>query len=198
MAIANGYATLAEIKTFVSWGSGADFDADLERAVEAASRMIDQYCGRVFYDTGTATAKTFVADHAYELDVPDFHTTTGLVVATDTTGDGVFDTTWAATDYQVEPVDPTPGWPWRTVVAIDRYTFPTGVRRARSQVTARWGWVAVPKDVAHTCLIVASELWRRKDAPFGLVGEGSRIAATEYPILARLDGYLRPRIGSVG
>lgn len=192
MAITNGYATLAQIKDFIESDSASSaHDPDLERAVEAASRAIDNYCGRIFYDTGSATAKTFRARDPYELVVPDFHTTTGLVVKTDTTDDGTFDETWTSSEYQVEPLDPEPGWPWHRLVAIDTELFPTGGRRARVQVTARWGWAAVPKPVESTCLIVAQELFRRKDAPFGYIGEDMRASADESPALARLDGYRR-------
>lgn len=195
MSIANGYTTLAELKTFVSIAlADTNHDADLERCVESASRMIDNYCGRIFYDTGTATAKTFKPSSPYYVDVPDFSTTTGLVVKTDTTADGTYDTTWDASEYQVEPTSSTfGGRPYNRIVAVESRTFPIAGRRARVEVTARWGWAAVPTDVEQTCLIVAAELWRRKDAPFGVAGFGPdgavRVTSTEVPMMARLDHY---------
>jgi hypothetical protein len=36
------------------------------------------------------------------------------------------------------------------------------------QVTARWGWTAVPAAVKQACLILASETFRLKGAPFGV------------------------------
>ena len=194
MAITNGYATLPNLKKFVEvTASSTVHDDDLERSVEAASRMIDNYCGRFFYDSGSATAKAFQARHPYRLEVPDFSTTSGLVVKTDTSDDGTYDTTVDASDYQVEPVAPEAGWPFERIVYLDNL-WPTTGRRARVQVTAQWGWAAVPTEVEQTCLIVAAELWRRKDAPFGVVfgatGE-ARISSTEMPMLARLAHYKR-------
>jgi hypothetical protein len=200
MAINQGYATLASLKDFVEV-SGTAHDDDLERAVESASRKIDKYAGRIFYDTGSATAKTFRADDPYELDVPDFHTTTGLVVKTDTTADGTYDTTWASDDYQTEPLDPPPGWPWWWITAIDDETFPTGGRRARAQITAQWGWAAVPVDVTQVCLELAAESWKRKDAPFGVAGFGPdgavRISSSELRVLERIHDFQRVILGAV-
>lgn len=196
MAITNGYATLNELKAFVSIAQAdTDHDADLERNVEAASRMIDEYTGRIFYDTGSATAKTFRAHSPYRLDVPDFSTTSGLTVKTDTTNDGSYDTTWTiTTDFIVETESETrSGSPYVRVLTTDTYLFPTIGRRRRVEVTARWGWTAVPVEVEQTCLIVAAELWRRKDAPFGVAGFGPdgavRVSGTEIPMLARLDSF---------
>lgn len=198
MAITNGYTTLNELKDFVEIAiADLDHDADLERSVEAASRMIDHYCSRIFYDSGSATAKTFRATHPYILDVPDFSTTTGLVVKTDTADSGTFDTTWDAADYQVEPFGTYDTRPFRRIVGLGK-SFPTVGRRTRVQVTARWGWAAVPPDVEQTCLIVAAELWRRKDAPFGIAGFGPdgavRVTSTEMPMLARLNHYKLPLV----
>ena len=201
MTITNGYASLNQLKDFVESDVAASaHDDDLERAVEAASRAIDTYCGRFFYKITPASARIFRARDPYELDVPDFHTTTDLVVETDTTDDGTYDMTWVAADYQVEPFDPQDGWPWNLLVAVDTELFPTGGRRARVRVTAQWGWNAVPREVESTCLIAASELWQRKNAPFGVMfsgGDPARIAASELPVLARLDGYARLGIAAI-
>ena len=52
MAITNGYITLAQLKTYLGL-SGSGQDDNLENAVEAASREIDAYCGRFFYQTSS-------------------------------------------------------------------------------------------------------------------------------------------------
>jgi hypothetical protein len=196
LSITNGYATLAEIRDYLGVPTGDTANtANLERAVESASRKIEKYCGRIFYDTGSATAKTFRADDRYHQDVPDFHTITGLVVETDTGDDGTFDTTWASTDYQVEPLDPQPDWPWQWITAVDNETFPTIGRRARVQVTARWGWAAVPTDVETVCLELSGELFKRKEAPFGVAGGNDfgvvRVSASDMRLLSNLHDYQR-------
>lgn len=133
----------------------------MEIAIEAASRAIDDYCTRSFFDSGSAAAKTFIAKKPYRLDVPDFSTTTGLVVETDTTGDGTFNVTWDATDFQVEPTNPDDGFPYNRLVAIGNHTFPTGGRRVTTRITAQWGWGTVPSRVKHACAIQAGTLFKR-------------------------------------
>ncbi len=199
MAITNGYATLNELKRFVSVDvNSTAHDDDLERSVESASRAIDRYTGRFFYDTGAATARVFRPEYSRWLFVGDFHTTTGLVVKTDTDYDGTYETTWAATDYQTEPLVPKEGFPWDQLVALDSVVFPRHLRRATVEVTASWGWSAVPTDVAQTCLILAAEYWKRKDAPFGVAGFGGdglavRVGSDEA-VLSRLRRFRRTQV----
>lgn len=167
----NGYATGAQLKAALNIPSAnTDRDTELTRAIDAASRAIDDHCHRFFYDSGSATARKFTTSDPYVLIVPDFHTTTGLVVATDTTGDGTFDTTWSSSgspaDYQPEPIDPDEGRPWTRLAAIDDKTFPTGGRAPTVQVTAQWGWAAVPDPVTEACIREAAVI-------FKIVSEGS-------------------------
>ena len=53
MAITNGYATLAEIKGYMSISDNTDNDL-LENLVESASRSIDLIANRRFYLDATA------------------------------------------------------------------------------------------------------------------------------------------------
>ena len=176
MTITNGYCTRPQLKTYLGIpASAADRDDSLDDAVNTASRAIDLHCGRVFFDAGSATARVFEPFDKYTAHVDDFSTTTGLVVKTDTDNDGSFDTTWTSADYELEPasgvVAGVSGWPYYTIYAIGRQ-FPVqttwGRRRFLIQVTARWGWAAVPEPVRQATLQVASEIYRRKDAPFGV------------------------------
>ena len=61
MAIVNGYATLAEVKAAARITDSVD-DALLELAIESSSRMIDGYCERVFYTTGSAVTRYYSAE----------------------------------------------------------------------------------------------------------------------------------------
>ncbi|MGQ0669331.1 MAG: hypothetical protein ACT4PO_06625, partial [Actinomycetota bacterium] len=85
MAVTNGYATRAALKAWLSLDSAnADHDEDVDRILNAASRLIDRYCGRLFYRESTdvsPTAKTFRAESSGELDIADIWSQTGLVVA---------------------------------------------------------------------------------------------------------------------
>lgn len=159
---------------------------ELNAAANAISRRLEQHCGRVFWDAESATARVYAADDWGLISVDDFSTTTGLVVATDTSGNGTFDATWASTDYQVEPVNGVvngaPGWPYWKIRAIESRTFPVSTR-SQVQVTARWGWAAVPDEVKQAALIHAHRVYKRAESPEGVAGFGDFGAIR----LSRLD-----------
>lgn len=177
MAVTNGYATVTQLKGYIDQGGavtiGTNDDTELEFAINAASRQIDAHCNRRFYLDGAATARVFVAEHPTLLKVHDFSTSTGFIVETDTTGSGTFDRTWTTADYQLEPLNGISagieGWPYWRVRAIDDEAFPVDTR-ARVRVTAKWGWAAVPDAVLQACLIQSLANFKRKDAPYGVVG----------------------------
>lgn len=172
MAITNGYATLAEARAFVDYTASytAD-DSEIETAVEAASRLIDQYCGRVFYQEA-ATAKIYTPRYGDWLEIEDLYNTTSLAVKTDTNGDGTFDTTWTVTtDYLVEPGSPHTGWPYTSIRVNPRtgaYTFPLYPQAV--EVTGNYGWSAVPEAIQQACLIQMNLLHMRRTSPFGVAG----------------------------
>jgi hypothetical protein len=169
MALTNAYGTLAELLEQVSTagqvGPGPDWNDRLERAGNAAARQIDAHCGRRFWQDGTVVAREFYADSAYECCVDDISTTTGLIVKTDTAGDGTFATTLTiGTDFIVQPsnaADRTPVWPYTELVipASSTSYFPECGRRPGVQVTAKFGWPAVPDDVAMAWLLRAGNLF---------------------------------------
>lgn len=91
--------------------------------------------------------------------VPDFSTTDTLVVKTGEPGS--FTDTWATSDYRVEPLNPINGEPYTAIVAVDR-VFPRFERhKATIEVTAQWGWAAVPPRVKQACAIQAGVLFKR-------------------------------------
>lgn len=190
MPVTNGYATVAQLRTHLGDDSAKLSTELLERALNATSRGIDVFCGRRFFQDASASARTYRVDEPYEVDVDDIATTTDLEIATDTTGDGTFDTTWDADDYVLEPenADADGGaYAWWRIVAIDTKTFPVPVdaaqldtrgrlrrqpRRRRLQVTARWGWAEVPDQVEQACLLRAAALFKRREATWGVAGFG--------------------------
>jgi hypothetical protein len=155
VAAVNGYVTNTALRA--RGGFDAIPDSTLDDAITAASRVIDQHCARRFWADTTATAREYAATRAWELDVDDFHTTTDLVVKTDDDNNGAFETTWTLnTDYILKPrngiVDGIEGWPYLRVVRLANRSFPTAGPRSRVQVTAKWGWAAVPAVVEHVCV----------------------------------------------
>lgn len=164
------YATVAELKGELGVTDTAD-DAKVERALDAASRTIDQFCGRRFYADATASARTYRATDPYALRVDDISTLTGLVVKTDTAANGTYDTTLTiTTDFVVDPPNAITQNRPVTMLRHVNGTFPTAGFRSRVEVTAKWGWPRVPPEVRKACLIEAARLYRRKDTPEGVAG----------------------------
>lgn len=170
------YATLAELKARMAI-TVATWDTMIEDALESASREIDGHCGeRKFWLDDDVSARVYYPDSAGFTAVDDIATTTGLIVKTDSAGDGTYATTWSAADYELQPlngiVDGETGWPYWQIKAVGAYHFPCNATRAPLQVTAKWGWAAVPANVSEACRIIAEEIYKLKDAPFGVAGFG--------------------------
>lgn len=178
----------------------------LTSALDAASRSIDNYCQRRFWLDSTAVARTFIPQTLTRIEFDDdIGSTSGLIIKTDAAGDGTFETTWAASDYQLLPVNapyafPEPE-PWTSIKAVGTKTFPWLVntwltRLDRVQITAFWGWPAVPAAVSQACLIKAGKLFGRKDSPQGIAGFGDfgpvRISSRDDPdVMMLLSPYRR-------
>lgn len=177
MPITNGYATLAQFKARNEIDTVTN-DADAERAVEAASRWVDNHCERHFWQDAAA-ARIFDACSPTLLDLGPYSDLVSVTeLAVDLNGDGVFETTWAASDYQLLPLRPAAApeqKPYTQVRALGGREFPApaGERAGRVQVTGTWGWPAVPTEVTEACLIQASRLYKRRNSPEGVTGFGS-------------------------
>ncbi|MEO2114520.1 MAG: phage head-tail connector protein, partial [Acidimicrobiales bacterium] len=119
------YVALSELKSALGITVSTD-DAFLNLAIDSAEQSIDDLCGRKFTADGSASARTYRAQ-PYICVTDDISTLTGLVVKTDTSGDGTYDTTWASTDIQTEPLNNLTKGRARSVNnlrAVGSYTFP--------------------------------------------------------------------------
>jgi len=171
MAISNGYCTLADVKASLRISDTVD-DALIEMAVESASRLIDTYCARTFYNMGTAT-RYFSAQDAYYCPINDIQSVTTLKTAVNSNGS--FDVTWAAEDFQLEPLNGFADgvtMPYTGLRALWKYLFPTIGENALVQVTGVWGWASVPISVKQATVIQASRIFKRNDSPLGVAGFG--------------------------
>mgnify|MGYP003146778697 CR=1 FL=1 len=187
------YVALSELKSALEISSSAQ-DAFLNLAIDAAEASIDNLCGRYFTQDGATSARTYRAQ-PYYLATSDISTATGLIVKTDTSADGSFDTTWASSDIQLEPLNNlAQALPARYVRAVGNYTFPVyGDGQVSVEVTARWGWAAVPDAIKQAALILSSRLFNRKASPMGVIGVGDfgpvRISRSDPDIAAMLLQY---------
>ena len=170
MAIVNGYCSLADVKASARITDTVD-DALLELAVESASRLVDSYTQRYFYNAGTAT-RIFVPLDNYVTEIDDL---ISLSVLETSDGDE-YGTTWAAKDYQLEPlngnVDGLTSHPATRIRAVDDFLFNVLDKEATVRVTGVWGWSAVPTAVKQATVIQAARIFKRNDSPTGIVGFG--------------------------
>jgi hypothetical protein len=190
MAITNGYATLTQIKNYMSISDNTDNDL-LEDLIESASRSIDRMANRRFYLDATASARLYRAYSDIFVYVDDIGTTSDLSVALDINGNGTYTKTLTLNqDYILDPLTASSlGRPFTQLTMVSNTeTWPifpgltqNGLRPG-VQVTARWGWPSVPDDINMACLILTADLYKRKDAPGGILGLGDLGVVRMSPI----------------
>jgi hypothetical protein len=170
MAITNGYATLAQVKGALRITDSVD-DSLLEMAIESASRLIDGYTYRYFYNAGTAV-RNFAAEDSYLVNIDDLVSISELKT-TDEIGSDY--TTWLATDYQLQPVNGKQDGlniPYTSILAVDDKLFNTLGSQALVRITGVWGWSAVPIAITQATIIQSSRIYKRLDSPLGVAGFG--------------------------
>lgn len=177
MALGDSYATLPELKAYMkaSLDDVTTYDTILTDALNSVSREIESYCHRQFNKDTAVTTRTYGAADIFRiregsvvtewLAVDDFYDPASLVV----TSGGV---TWSASDYVLMPrngiVNGQPGWPYCEIYVADGSAL--SFDPATTAVATKWGWASVFTPVKQASLILASETFQIKDAPFGVAG----------------------------
>lgn len=186
------YVSAAEVTAALPTSDLSDMTL-INIAVAAASRSVDAYTGqRFFTDTGVETREYLASGNLVTVDP--ISTTTGLIVKTDTSGDGTYASTLTiSTDFILSPAnapDNTPPAPY-TKIWLPTATFPLSSGRPNLEVTATFGWPTVPDDVKAATLLLARDLFKEmKDAPFGVAG------VAEFGVLRiRQNGTARMLLG---
>jgi hypothetical protein len=213
MALLDPYASLPDLKARLGGVTTTTDDAVMTEALLAASRSVENATHRQFNIDAGITSRAYYPTSARTSIIDDIANTTGLVVKTDHDDDGVFEVTWAATDYLLRPmngiVNGVTGWAYNRLDAVGGRYFPqpgrftyTGPiwreylnanwplihRRPGLQITATFGWPSVPSNVKQACLILAEEIFKMKDAPFGVAGFSNYgvVRVRENPKVAEL------------
>lgn len=194
----NAYASLNEVKAALRISDSID-DTLLEMATESASRLIDGYAARIFYNAGTAT-RYYVAQDDFVVEVDDLANGT-VTITTAQDADGTFDTTWGTDDYQLEPLNGVLdgiAWPYTTIRAVGDYLWPISGGEALIKVQGTFGWPSTPIAIKQACIIQASRIYKRLDSPLGIAGWGDmgaiRVSSQLDPDVAQLvQPYKRTR-----
>lgn len=168
--------------------------AEMELAVSAASRAVDDATNRQFGLVAASEARIYPAEYRrgrWVVDIDDLMTTTGLVVVVDGT---------PVTVHQLEPRNaPQKARPWTRLVFTDASEATPSCVGDNVTMTARWGWTAFPDPVPNATLLQAARFFTRRNAPFGVAGSPDQ--GSEMRLLARVDpdvavmlrGLHRPR-----
>lgn len=201
MAITNGYATLAEVKSAMRIMDNVD-DTLLELAIESASRQIDGHCERVFYET-VGDTRVYTAMDNYLTEIDDLASITSLKTNTDgeTNGGVAFDTTWKATDYQLEPLNGQAGGivtPATFIRAVGDFLFPRIGDQALVEVTGNFGWSETPMAIRQATIILAQRQFKRYDSPLGVAGIGDigiiRVSRIDPDVASLVAPFRRRRV----
>ncbi|MGY0060859.1 phage gp6-like head-tail connector protein [Streptomyces sp. LZ34] len=168
--MATEYTDLATLKLALN-STDATRDDLLTTAIAAASRGIDRNTGRRFWLDAAVSLRTYnpqgrtVCGESGELlIVDDIGSAAGLVVATGSVGGAYM----PVTDYETQPENALArGEP---ITGLLRSAGTWGRGTARVQITALWGWPAVPDEIAQATAIQALRLYKRKDSPEGILG----------------------------
>jgi hypothetical protein len=191
------YTDLETVKSSLGKITADDRDELINNAIRSACRWIDRRTGRRFYADQAATARTFpiVGQSLYRdgeqvLLVDDIADETGLAVATGRTG------AWTVvTGCETGPDNALAYGRAVTEIRAGSGWLPAS---GRIQVTARWGWPAVPDEIAQAAQLLAARLYRRKDSPQGVLGSSewgvTRVSRVDPDVEALIGPFVIPVI----
>lgn len=196
----HAYMEIEELKGTLEL-QGTNFaDRDVQDAILAASRAVDDFTGRRFYpDADALQVQYYTPLVGSYVEIGDLLTLTS--VKTDNDGDGTFETTWTqTTDFVLEPFnaddEPEPE-PWTLIRAAGRSSRRFRCHPRSLEVTGKFGWAAPPAAVKMATTLLASRLLKRsREAPFGIVSLGleagaGRIVRDDPDVVGLLSPYVR-------
>jgi hypothetical protein len=193
------YATITQLQERITTPLTDDALARFTDALGEASEMINDDTGRNFASRA-GVAKTFIVQdrNDYTLRLPDFTAIVSLKVDDD--DDGTFETTIAASGYELTSSSDDDGWPYDSIRLLDR-DFPTGGRRVRRiEITADWGWSAVPAGIVKAATLLAARIGGREGSSatglqsFGGEGGGAYIRTNDPDYRHAIRRYIRPMV----
>lgn len=206
MALGDPYATLADLKGYIpALQVSTSDDALLTGCLSVASVKVEEYCDRQFNLAPTESSRVYgPTDDVMYVETDDFVYTAGFTLKTDPGGTGNFDNVWSyPLDFELLPLNNLFNGryrPYNEIHATSGRWFPVVPLRRRGtvQVTAQWGWPSVPNPIHQATMMIASELYRSKEAPFGVAGfnqAGQAYRVRENPLICEL---LDPFVSGTG
>ena len=205
MALTNSYATLSDVKLAARITDTID-DALLELSIESASRDIDAYTERVFFNTGaTAISRVYIPQDLYLLETDDIVSVTEI--KSDSTGEGGFDLVWDDADYQLEPLNGIAGGivtPATRIRAVGAKLWPIyqprdlNAGQASVRVTGVFGFASVPIAIRQATILSALRAYKRYESPTGVLGFSDmgvvRVGRLDPDVQRLIDPYRKLRM----
>lgn len=173
------YVTASEFDEYVVNEFGS-VEASLRlAALNAAERMVDEYCARSFTVASGSSARLYVPDGS---DVVRIHDCTAVSAIT---LDGA---SISSTTYQLEPTVQSWSGQSRPYEQV-RYLLGAWVGaipgKAAVSVTATWGWAAVPADVVEAVKIAGKDILAQRRTV------GNMATVGDFGGTVRLNTYVR-------
>ena len=204
MAITDAYATAATYRAVISKSDTAE-DAEIDNDLKAITDYLEKELGCFFTKDASAVARQYFPppNSGRLLHTHYIGDSAGLIVKSDDNEDGTAEITLAATDYRLHPqnaeLDPE-AKPWRGLMLNNWGDVSVWVPGRLYEVTAVFGWPAVPQAIERATIHLAAILrlesprsTRRIAEGFSEAFESSRPA---QDILTDLRShYKRPHIG---
>lgn len=198
----NNYCGMEELKSRLNIDqTDKDSDYEIQLAIQVVTNWINNYCGRHF--NWITETRTYAPTTIWTVDIDDLVSIPSVVentvVMLDYNGNGDYDVPWTfGVNYQLklgglgntednyninaagvprpyrnlqvltgiagDAAVPGGGWlPW-----LWPYTYLN-----RIQITGTWGWNVVPPAVSQAALILAVDMFKAKDAPWGVAGDAN-------------------------
>lgn len=181
MAIGDAYATVAQYKAQTG-KSGAGDDVPLARSLLAVTHLINKKLRRPagFNKDAAAVARVFRPRHDDSvLDVPDLVSVAAIGIDAGSTG--LFDTVLKVADYELLPFNADDGPESRPYDQIGLLSWRSRTRwiaGQRVEVTAVWGWPAVPDAIVDACIELTAILRVESPRATNTVNELDQVLST--------------------
>lgn len=174
------YASESDFRRYIRDDTIEDTDT-IDSVLISASRTVDALCDRHFYQTTATTRYLSPSSGPWLLRLGyDLASSSGLVVTSSFANNGTYPDTWTLnTDFILEPVNGivggVEGWPYTALRSVGGRIWPPrplGSFRDTVKIVGVWGWPSIPEPVKQATLILAVDLYKLGDAPFGFAGIG--------------------------
>lgn len=202
--ISTWYIGLEEFKDRLGITDTAD-DSQAQIAIQSTAAWVNEYTGQHF--NRITETRTYQPHDIWVLDVDPIVPGTPVTLSVDRDGDGTFEETWTKdVDYQLRlgrdrynvNAAGVPR-PYKQIQVIQTgkwfpFTWPY-THLDRVQIATTWGWQYVPPPVTQANFILAADIFKMKDAPFGVSGVSDfgvvKISANPW-LVEMLRPYINP------